>query len=65
MKTEDEIMKDEEVAYIEAIKDYLRPILKAYNYWIEDGAFGEDDISEEWMIEENVNHFLETYKDIT
>jgi len=65
MKTENELRMEAEAAYIENLKDYLRPILKAYNHYIEASTFGENEMSEEWMIESNVNNFLETYKNIT
>jgi hypothetical protein len=58
---EDKMMEEAYEAYIEQLKDYLTPILIEYNEYIESSCFEENKRSEDWMIKENVSHFLDSY----
>lgn len=54
--------EEAEAAYTEAVKHYLRPILIEFNEYLESSCLDEFELSEDWMIEENVNNFLKDYK---
>ena len=58
----DEKEYDANEAYLDALRDWIKPILVDFNKYIEDAALDEFEQSEDWMIDENVKHFLEGYK---
>lgn len=64
MKTEEQIMQEAHEAYLDCVKGYLRPILIEFNKYIESGCLEEFECSEDWMIEENVNHFLDNTQEL-
>ena len=42
-------------------KEFLKPILIEFNKFIESGCLDEFECSEDWMIEFNVNYFIDEY----
>ncbi len=64
MKTEEEIRYEAQEAYEDGLKQWATRLLIAYNEYIESSCFDEFKRSEDWMIKENVNHFLNNNKNL-
>ena len=64
MKTPDEIMDEAQAAYEDGLRQWVTRILVAYNEYIESSCLDEFERSGDWMIRENIIHFLETHKEL-